>query len=218
MAYQGKMSNFIIRLISACVLAPLVLYVITLSGLYFTAMVLAAAIIMGGEWFHITNKKDNKWKILGAIYILLSSLSLLWLIQQDSLIEGTMRFNGVNTVISMFVLVWANDVGGYIFGRLVGGKKLCSKISPNKTWSGFFGGILCSMAISPMLGEHMVIATGIFVAVIASMGDLLESWAKRRCNVKDSGNLIPGHGGLLDRVDGLLLVSLFVAILALLFR
>jgi len=74
------------------------------------------------------------------------------------------------------------------------------------------------MAISPMLGEYMVIATGIFVAVIASMGDLLESWAKRRCNVKDSGNLIPGHGGLLDRVDGLLLVSLFVAILALLFR
>ena len=216
MAYQGKLSNFILRLLSACILAPLVLYIIDLSGFYFTAMILFASIIMGGEWFHITEKQSTTWKILGALYILLSSLSLLWLIEQESLVGGTVQFSGVNTVISIFVLVWANDIGGYVFGKLLGGKKLCPQISPNKTWSGFFGGILCAVAVSPILEEHMF--TGLIIAIIASMGDLLESWAKRRCKIKDSGTLIPGHGGLLDRVDGILLVSLYVALFSLIFQ
>ena len=210
MAYQGKLSNFILRLISACILAPLVLFAIKLSGFYFTTMILAAAIVMGGEWFYISSKKSNAWKISGAVYILLASLSLLWIIEQDYIVDDTIRFSGVNTVISIFVLVWANDIGGYIFGKLLGGKKLCPKISPNKTWFGFCGGILCCIAVSPILAESMV--TGVVISVIASIGDLLESWAKRKCNMKDSGNLIPGHGGLLDRVDGILLVSILVAL------
>ncbi len=209
MAYQGKLSNFILRLISACILAPLVLLTIKLSGFYFTTMILAAAIVMGGEWFYISSKQSKAWKISGAVYILLASLSLLWIIEQDYIIDNTIRFSGVSTVISIFVLVWANDIGGYVFGKLLGGKKLCPKISPNKTWFGFFGGMLCCIAVSPILAESMV--TGLVISVIASVGDLLESWAKRKCDMKDSGNLIPGHGGLLDRVDGILLVSILVA-------
>lgn len=209
MAYKIKLSNFTSRLISACILAPLVLLAINASGLYFISLVLAAAIVMGGEWFYITEKKSNAWKISGAIYILLASISLLWIIQQDYILNGTVRLNGVNTVISIFVLVWANDIGGYIFGKLLGGKKLAPQISPNKTWFGFFGGMLCSIAISPILAESMI--TGALVAVLASVGDLIESWAKRRCDVKDSGKLIPGHGGLLDRLDGVLLVAILVA-------
>ncbi|MCT4635391.1 MAG: phosphatidate cytidylyltransferase [Rickettsiales bacterium] len=210
MVYKGKISNFTLRLISACILAPLVLLIINLSGFYFTTLVLAIAIIMGGEWLYITEKKNNIWKISGVVYILLASISLLWIIQQDSILNGVVKFNGVATVISIFVLVWANDIGGYIFGKLLGGKKLCPKVSPNKTWFGFFGGILCSVAISPVLAESMI--TGVVVAVFASIGDLIESWAKRKCDVKNSGSLIPGHGGLLDRLDGVLLVAILVAL------
>lgn len=212
MAYLSK-SNFMIRLISACILAPLVLYIVKLSGFYFTSMVLVAAIIMGGEWFNMTKEKNNLWKAAGIVYIFLPCISLLWISEQTHIFNGTVKFNGVNTIISIFVLVWANDIGGYIFGRLFGGKKLCPKITPNKTWSGFFGGILCAVLVSPVLYENMAIA-GI-IAIVASVGDLLESWMKRRCNIKDSGSIIPGHGGLLDRVDAVLLVSVVVAASAL---
>ena len=212
MAYQSK-SNFMIRLISVCILAPLVLFLVKMSGFYFTSLVLVAAIIMGGEWFSMTKDKSKLWKAAGIVYILLPCVALLWIIEQTHIFNGTVRFSGVNTIISIFVLVWANDTGGYIFGRLFGGKKLCPKITPNKTWSGFFGGVLCAFLISPVLYENMAI--GGLVAMIASIGDILESWMKRRCNVKDSGSIIPGHGGLLDRVDGVLLVSVVVAASAL---
>jgi phosphatidate cytidylyltransferase len=213
MVYQSKAYNFILRLISACVLAPIVLLMINLSGFYFTGMILLAAIILGGEWFSMTAKKSNFWKFSGILYILIACLSLLWIIKQNYLISDSIKINGVSTVISIFVLVWANDIGSYFFGRLIGGAKLCPKISPNKTWSGFFGGIAAALAVSPVVGEGLG-AAGI-VAIIASIGDLLESWAKRKCDIKDSGALIPGHGGLLDRVDGILLVAIFVAILGL---
>lgn len=212
MVYQSKY-NFLVRLISVCVLAPLVLFLVKLSGFYFTSLVLISAIIMGGEWFNMTKEKNNLWKAAGVIYILLPCLSLLWIVEQTHIFNGMVRFSGVNTIISIFVLVWANDIGGYVFGRLFGGKKLCPKITPNKTWSGFFGGIICSVLVSPVVYENMAIA-GI-IAIIASLGDLLESWMKRRCNVKDSGGIIPGHGGLLDRLDGVLLVSVVVAASAL---
>ena len=209
MVYQSKYYNFIIRLVAACVLAPIVLLMINLAGFYFTSLVVAAAIIMGGEWFQITYNKGTLWKISGAVYILLACMSLLWIIQQHHVVHNTVKFNGVNTIISIFVIVWANDIGGYLFGRLFGGAKLCPKISPNKTWSGFFGGVACAVAVSSFVGEGFGSA-GI-AAMIASIGDLLESWAKRRCKVKDSGNLIPGHGGVLDRVDGVLLLAIVVA-------
>lgn len=215
MVYQGK-SNFITRLISACILAPLVLYITYLSGAYFVAMVVLAAVIMGGEWFAISEKQSLCWKLSGAVYISAAIMFLIWLVDQDSLLNGKINFNGINTVISIFVFVWANDVGGYVFGKILGGKKLCPKISPNKTWAGFFGGMLCCIAVSPVIAEYMF--TGLVISIVASAGDLLESWAKRKCNAKDSGNIIPGHGGLLDRVDSVLLVAIFVGLFAMIFQ
>ncbi len=209
MVYQSKSYNLVLRVISACILAPLVLLIVKTSGFYFIAMIMAAAIIMGGEWFQMTHEKSRLWQVAGIIYILLPCLSLLWISEQEYILDNTVVFSGTNTIISIFVLVWANDIGGYIFGRLLGGPKLCPKISPNKTWSGFFGGVACAVAISGIVGENLAIA-GI-IAMIASIGDLLESWIKRHCKAKDSGSIIPGHGGLLDRVDGVLLVSVVVA-------
>lgn len=209
MVYQSKSYNFVLRLISAFVLAPIVLFIIKLGGMYFTALIITAAFIMGGEWAQMTQHKSTFWKFIGIPYLLLPCLSLLWIIEQvPSEFTGN-KINGVDMVISIFVLVWANDIGGYIFGKLIGGYKLAPKISPNKTISGFFGGIILAVAVSNFLDYGSMFAG--FVAIIASFGDLLESWIKRICKVKDSGALIPGHGGLLDRVDGVLAASLVVA-------
>ncbi len=200
MAYQSKSYNFILRLITACVLAPLVLCIIKLSGYAFLTMIMAGAIIMGGEWSQITYHKSKAWKLMGIPYILIPCICLLWIIEQN---------DGVRIITSIFVLVWANDIGGYVFGKLIGGYKLCPKISPNKTISGFVGGVVCAMAFAPLLENSFIFA--IIVAIVASIGDLLESWIKRRCRIKDSGSIIPGHGGLLDRVDGILLVSVMLS-------
>ena len=216
MVYKDKAYNFIQRLITACILAPIILFIIKLSGFSFTAMIITAAIIMGGEWSQMTYHKNNKWKLAGIPYILIPCISMLWLIEQIP--TGNSRFdvNGVSMIISIFVLVWANDVGGYVFGKIISGPKLCPKISPNKTISGFIGGVLCSVALAPLL--HDGIFFGAAIAVIASIGDLLESWIKRRCRVKDSGSILPGHGGLLDRVDGILLAVVVVAATLILFK
>ncbi len=213
MVYQNKAYNFILRVVTACFLAPIVLMLIHLGGYYFTTMIVAAAMIMGGEWLQMSTGQKTSFRVLGAFYILAACMSLLWIIKQHYVVHNTVKFNGVNTVISIFVLVWANDIGAFIFGRLFGGPKLCPKVSPNKTWSGFFGGIALAIAVSPIVAEGFG-AAGI-AAMIASVGDLIESWAKRKCKVKDSGNLIPGHGGLLDRVDAILLLSIVVALMGL---
>ena len=117
----------------------------------------------------------------------------------------------------MFV-VWGVDIGGYIVGSTVKGPKLAPKISPNKTWSGLLGGILLAVAVSygvmvlfkvsPQVSAYYLIMAGI-IAAIAQVGDLIESYIKRRLNLKDSSNLIPGHGGIFDRIDGLIFAAPF---------
>lgn len=209
MVYQSKAYNFVLRLISACVLAPIVLFVTKLGGLYFTCMLLMGAIIMGGEWSQMTIHKRNIWKIMGVPFILIPIFCLLWMIEQvPSEFTGN-HINGTDMVISIFVFVWANDIGGYICGKVIGGYKLAPKISPNKTIAGFIGGVIFAIAVTPFMQYGAVFAA--FVAVVASIGDLIESWIKRKCDVKDSGAIIPGHGGVLDRVDGVLLVAVVVA-------
>jgi phosphatidate cytidylyltransferase len=118
--------------------------------------------------------------------------------------------------------VIATDTGGYFLGSLAGGARLAPTISPGKTWSGLVGAICfaavtssaCGLAFD--LGDTVPLAlTGVALAVVAQAGDLIESAAKRRAGLKNSGNLIPGHGGLLDRVDGLIAAVLAVAVLRL---
>ena len=112
-------------------------------------------------------------------------------------------------------MVWAADIGAYLFGRTIGGKKLLPTISPGKTWSGTAGGlaaaIITSIAFSEIFSPNQSILIMIFlgaaICVASQMGDLLESYFKRVNKVKDSGRLIPGHGGVLDRVDGVLLAA-----------
>jgi len=145
---------------------------------------------------------------------------------------------GLYWVFFLYIAVWATDVGAYLFGRALGGPKLAPRISPNKTWSGAWGGILCSVAgavcflfwassdahfliadieLRDVLNWKLLIPAAFLLSLVAQAGDLLESWFKRRFNVKDSGHILPGHGGIMDRVDGLLPAAAVFAILLNLF-
>ena len=127
---------------------------------------------------------------------------------------------GLQTIIWVILVVCAMDIGGYVVGRTVGGGRMASRISPNKTWSGLFGGICCAVVVSAWFANSndgssifMLMALGGILAVIAQGGDLLESAWKRHFNVKDSSSLLPGHGGFLDRFDGFLTVIPTVAVI-----
>jgi phosphatidate cytidylyltransferase len=117
-------------------------------------------------------------------------------------------------------LVWATDIGAFFAGRTIGGPKLAPRLSPNKTWAGLAGGVITATLLALALraeglSDHLVAATP-FLAVLAQAGDLYESWLKRVAGVKDSGNTLPGHGGVLDRIDGLVPVAPVAALLVLL--
>ncbi|SMO53194.1 phosphatidate cytidylyltransferase [Solitalea koreensis] len=119
--------------------------------------------------------------------------------------------------LGFLLLLWSNDSFAYLFGRALGRTKLFERISPKKTWEGFIGGMICTLLISQGIAYYfsslsslnwLIIAA--IIVVFGTLGDLVESMLKRSLNVKDSGNLLPGHGGILDRFDGLLLAAPFV--------
>ncbi len=162
------------------------------------------------------------WLVLGALLISLLGISLAWL----RAIDGA----GVYIVNGLFIAVWAIDSAAFFAGRILGGAKLAPMISPNKTWSGFIFGVLAgalvfmifSITNTDQSGLNMhpgfgIAFAGALFAVFAQFGDLIESSLKRKFGVKDSGTLIPGHGGILDRVDSFLITVPVVASLIALF-
>ena len=148
----------------------------------------------------------------GAVYAGLPILALLLIRRQEE---------GVVFTLWTLALVWACDIGAYFTGRAIGGPKLAPAISPNKTWAGLIGGVITASAFGAVmhveygLAWRLTLATP-FLAVLAQGGDLFESWLKRQAGVKDSGTLLPGHGGILDRLDGLVPVAPVAAFLVVL--
>ena len=152
---------------------------------------------------------------LGVPYVGLAGVALVWLRGGGGVDGGAGRAN----VLFLVLLVWASDVGAYAVGRLIGGPRLAPLVSPSKTWAGALGGLAAAALVGSVVAVAVGGGTGIAALVAAGLavacqaGDLLESWAKRRFGVKDSGRLIPGHGGLLDRLDGLLVAAPAAALL-----
>lgn len=150
-----------------------------------------------------------RWSAVGLLYLGLPCVALLWL-----------RAAGADHVFWVLCVTWAADIGAFFTGRAIGGPRLAPAISPNKTWSGFFGGMAAAAAIGGIFGAALgtqgwsaAAAAALAVALAAVMGDLAESGLKRRFGAKDAGNLIPGHGGVLDRLDSLLLAAPMAALL-----
>lgn len=163
---------------------------------------LALGLILGAALF--TASVDRGLRLAGGIfYAGLPVLALLYLREQD---------NGLLLTFWTMALVWATDIGAYFAGRTIGGPKLAPTVSPSKTWAGLIGGMAMALVLGLALAGSFGLSFGLAMAsaplaALAQMGDLFESAMKRRAGVKDSGTLIPGHGGLLDRIDGLVPVA-----------
>jgi len=176
------------------------------------------------EWRRLVSRYENNpvrrglWNTGGVIYIGVAAAMLLFLRSE---------LFGAGAVLCVLGMVIATDVGAYFAGRAIGGPKIAPAISPSKTWAGLGGGVigasLAYAAYGQLTGElaatgatdaiMVCLGTGAITAVVAQSGDFFESWMKRRAGVKDSGHLIPGHGGLFDRVDGLLAVLFVLGLL-----
>jgi phosphatidate cytidylyltransferase len=151
---------------------------------------------------------------LGGLYAGLPAVSLVWLRGYDP--------TGFLAVLFLLLAVWATDIGAYFAGRLIGGPKLMPRVSPNKTWSGLIVGVLAAGVVGAVFAMtqaglspvRMAIA-GIVLGLVAQAGDLMESALKREYGVKDASALIPGHGGVMDRIDGLVAAVVLAAIFAL---
>ncbi len=171
----------------------------------FSAMLLVPLILAG-----FADRERFFWVALGVPYLAGGGLALMLIRDLPDI--------GVFLAFYLFLTVWSTDIGAFLAGRLIGGPKLLPSISPKKTWAGLGGG----MALAGTVGYLAALGFGssrpcnaallaVGLAIVAQSGDFFESWVKRRFGVKDSGGLIPGHGGLLDRVDGLLFAGVFLA-------
>jgi len=143
----------------------------------------------------------------GLLYAIPPAIALIFVREQPE--------RGLLLTLWTLAIVWATDIGAYFAGRGIGGPKLAPRLSPNKTWAGLIGGMIASAVVGGLIawqGELPAFCwvAGAGLAVAAQMGDLFESWLKRRSGVKDSGKLLPGHGGVLDRLDGVVPVAVAV--------
>lgn len=240
-----------LRIISAIVLAIVVLAATWMGGIYFAVLSVVIALLVYYEWTRITQaaQKDreaywvgwlalvlvgfgvlaeqgmeawneylwgvvallfiyalirakNRWNPAGIVYAGLTGVSLAEIRGDD--------FTGFIAMIFIFAVVWGTDIAAYFTGRAIGGKKLAPSISPGKTWSGAIGGAVAAMICGSLVVlsymknvSGWIIGLALVLSVFSQIGDLFESFMKRRYKVKDSSHLIPGHGGVMDRIDGL---------------
>lgn len=267
---EKNRSSLKLRIISAAILAPIVLLAVYFGDLAFYAMIAVALVLMAYEWCRLTcseawgwdmllattaglgaisfvqfpaladglplaplaaafaviglglagaivralwKRQDLLWRACSVPYTAVGAVSLVWLRQHEPA--------GLILVLWALVIVWSMDIGAYFFGRAIGGPRLASRISPNKTWAGMIGGMFCAGLAGGALGctaGFGAVGTLILLSALiggwSQMGDLAESAVKRYFGVKDMSNLIPGHGGILDRVDGLLFGAPAVLLLA----
>jgi len=159
----------------------------------------------------MTAGQGSIWSLLGVFYVGLPMIAFVLLREDGEL--------GLWAVLWCFAIVWAADIFAYFAGRMIGGPKLAPRLSPKKTWAGLAGAIVGACLVTTIFARGLglnlppllLLATGL--TMVEQAGDIFESAMKRRYGVKDSGNFIPGHGGVLDRVDGLLAVVLVAAVI-----
>jgi phosphatidate cytidylyltransferase len=230
MAENPVRSDLAVRTGSAIVLVAAAGMALWAEGAVLLLLIMLVAVLVYWEWrglvmrFPDAGAAKALWLIFGLLYVGGAAVALLSL--------------GSAARLMIIGIVIATDVGAYFAGRRIGGPKIAPSISPSKTWAGLGGGMLASavlvaivttavlgsVAVQPRLGASagwfqpgfvmLSAAIGALLAVVAQIGDFFESWMKRRAGVKDSGKLIPGHGGMFDRVDGLLLVAIVGALVA----
>lgn len=250
-------ADFLPRLGSALVLAPIVLFAAALGGWPFALLLGIAAILVLWEWLCMIAVPPARVMLaigggalaaatlglevagsalMAAILVLVGAATLgllarggtaprLWagggMVYAAGVLLPPYLFRadpviGIASLIWLLAVIWSTDIAAYFCGRLIGGPKLWPRVSPNKTWSGALGGAffatIAGMLVLWVAGiESALLAAPVafLVSLVSQGGDLFESSMKRRCGVKDSSHLIPGHGGLMDRLDGFIVAGLF---------
>jgi phosphatidate cytidylyltransferase len=198
------MSNFKKRFIISLLAFPII-YILLYQKIFSNLLIIIVCLFCVYEWNRIF-KKINHIYFIGLLILLLFFLSLLKIYNLE---DYNLKF------LWLILIAWLTDTGGYIFGKLFGGPKLI-KISPNKTWSGAFGSLILSQlaCLILFLDSNYKLNINIFffqflLSIIGQIGDILMSYVKRINDKKDTSNFIPGHGGFLDRVDGLIWIFIF---------
>ena len=196
------------RILSSIILIPLSLFFIIKGSILFILFISFCFLIIAYEW-HMMSKK-NHFYFYGFMFLILSFLTIYIL-----------RIESANYIVTLFIVTVcvSTDIGGYVFGKLFKGPKL-TKLSPNKTYAGMFGGYfvsLISVTTIPylkydamQLNEFLIV---IAISSVSQIGDIIISYFKRLSKIKDTGKIIPGHGGLLDRVDGMIFAFPFTFII-----
>ncbi|HZF42556.1 MAG TPA: phosphatidate cytidylyltransferase [Sphingomonadaceae bacterium] len=204
------MADLRLRAIVGAILIALALIADWFGGWLFAIAVATGAGLIFAEWRAMTRGWGAGWFVGGVAYALVPAVALLW---------TRLLPEGASLVLWAFVVTWATDIFAYLVGRAFGGPKLAPTMSPNKTWSGLAGGVAGATLLGGLLAVYLDLPTEFllaapFFAVAAQIGDLLESGLKRRAGVKDAGKMLPGHGGVMDRLDGLVPVAVMTAMLA----
>ena len=202
-------SNFIIRMLSAVVILFVFSFAVYFSNLSFYLLIFSIAVLSSFEWYSLTQGNRILY-IFALLLIALPNASLIYLYNLSQ---------GKYIIIWLVLTIWGIDTSAYVFGKKFGGAKICSAISPGKTWSGLAGAIFAGVVLTvlgslflrlfPILYSPII---GVALAIVAQLGDFTESLIKRAYGVKDSGSIIPGHGGILDRMDSFIFTAPLVAI------
>ena len=224
MTAPPQKSDLATRTLSAIIMVAVAGRALWAGGWVWTAFVALVAAGVLWEWVKLSRAIADAtgalmaWFMAGIAYIGIAAVVLIAL-RTD--VYGISRI-----LFAIIFCVISTDIGAYFAGRSIGGPRIAPRISPSKTWAGLGGGAVASAAtllltnVGADLISHwhrcaLLAALGVLIAIIAQAGDFFESWMKRRAGVKDSGNLIPGHGGLFDRVDGLLAVCFVIGLFGL---
>lgn len=222
MSNTNKFSDLKTRMISAAILALGAFFCIWYGSFLMLFMMLAFCYLGLKEWTDLPIRSNfsfeakRKWLGFGFLYVVWAAVSLLLIRFSNDL--------GFEAAIWLITIVVGTDVGAYFAGRFIGGPKVAPSISPNKTWSGVVGGVFAAMLLSGVAlslmdvpSQTITVLLAIVFSVISQVGDFFESHLKRRFGVKDTGSLLPGHGGLLDRFDGQIFVLTSAGIFAFIF-
>ena len=194
------------RILSSIIILPLSLFFIIKGSTFFILFLLILFLISSSEWLNMTKKLE--FKLLGISFLIFSFYSTFYI-----------REDGLMSFLLIMIICVSTDLGGYIFGKVFKGPKL-TKISPNKTYAGVIGSFLLSLISGLVFIKYFWISESyrvdddqlilllyiLFISLISQIGDLIISYFKRKAKLKDTGNILPGHGGLLDRIDGLIFV------------
>jgi phosphatidate cytidylyltransferase len=216
-------SNLTLRIISSAVMAPIAIGIAWLGGWPFVLFWALAACIVLWEWTQLMTRSRNTvsytdflvWMIAGLLYAGVVLLAPIILRRDPAL--------GFVAILFLFAVVWGTDIAAYFAGRALGGPKLWAAVSPNKTWSGALGGALGGVVaallvvtVAGLVIAPMLVLVALVLSIASQAGDLLESALKRQFGAKDASDLIPGHGGLMDRLDGFLTAVLAAVMVGLL--